>query len=107
MFVEVESRTGKRITVPHSIYNSHFKKLGYHEVAKKAASHMPLGAPVEESPSAMADESKEASLPEKPVSEWSKEEVKQFVSDRNIDTSSAKNLGDVRRIIAEYLESEG
>lgn len=46
-----------------------------------------------------------ADLITKPVSQWSKEEMQEFVKDKGIDTSKAKNVSDAKKIIAEYIDS--
>lgn len=46
-----------------------------------------------------------ADLITKPVSQWSKEEMQEFVKDKGIDTSKAKNVSDAKKIIAEYIEN--
>ncbi|MDE7424979.1 MAG: hypothetical protein K2N51_15030 [Lachnospiraceae bacterium] len=45
-------------------------------------------------------------LLEKPLSQWSNEEVKDFVKIKNIDTSGAQKVSQVRGIIKAYLEEE-
>lgn len=45
-------------------------------------------------------------LLEKPVSQWSSEEMKDFVKIKGIDTSSAQKASQVRSIIKAYLEEE-
>ena len=46
-----------------------------------------------------------AELITKPVSQWSKGEMQEFVKDNGIDTSKAKNVSDAKKIIAEYIDS--
>lgn len=45
-------------------------------------------------------------LLEKPLSQWSSEEVKDFVRIKNIDTTGAQKLSQVRGIIKNYLDEE-
>lgn len=45
-------------------------------------------------------------LLEKPLSQWSNEEVKEFVKIKGIDTSGAQKVSQVRGIIKAYLEEE-
>lgn len=45
-------------------------------------------------------------LLEKPLSQWSNEEVKEFVKIKEIDTSGAQKVSQVRGIIKAYLEEQ-
>lgn len=45
-------------------------------------------------------------LLEKPLSQWSNEEVKEFVRIKGIDTSGAQKVSQVRAIIKTYLEEQ-
>lgn len=45
-------------------------------------------------------------LLEKPLSQWSNEEVKEFVRIKGIDTSGAQKVSQVRGIIKAYLEEQ-
>lgn len=45
-------------------------------------------------------------LLEKPISQWSKEEVTSFVKEKNIDTSSAHKLSEVKDIIKKWIEEQ-
>ena len=45
-------------------------------------------------------------LLEKPLSQWSNEEVKEFVRIKGIDTSGAQKVSQVRVIIKTYLEEQ-
>lgn len=43
---------------------------------------------------------------EKPVSQWSKEEVKRFASLRQIDISGTKNVNEAKSIIKEFIDAD-
>lgn len=45
-------------------------------------------------------------LLEKPLSQWSNDEVKEFVKIKGIDTSGAQKVSQVRGIIKTYLEEQ-
>lgn len=45
-------------------------------------------------------------LLEKPLSQWSNEEIKDFVKIKGIDTSGAQKVSQVRGIIKAYLEEQ-
>lgn len=42
---------------------------------------------------------------EKPISEWTKQEVKDFAAKNEIDISGTKNVNQAKEIIKRYLES--
>lgn len=43
---------------------------------------------------------------EKPVSQWTKDEAKRFVTLKGIDTSGAKNVGEVKELIKAFLDEQ-
>ena len=43
---------------------------------------------------------------EKPLSQWSTEELKEFVRIKNIDTAGAKKTSEVRSLVKKYLEEQ-
>lgn len=43
-------------------------------------------------------------LIEKPISQWSKDEVKRFASIKEIDISGTKNAGEAKELIKKFLE---
>lgn len=43
---------------------------------------------------------------EKPISQWSKEEVKRFAALEGIDISGTKNAGEAKEIIKEFLDNK-
>lgn len=54
-----------------------------------------------------SDEEKFVSeLLEKPISQWTNDEVKEFVRIKDIDTSGAQKVSQVRGIIKSYLEEQ-
>lgn len=52
------------------------------------------------------DEVYVAELLEKPLTQWTNEEIKEFVRIKGIDTSSAAKVSQVRGIIKTYLEEQ-
>ena len=53
-----------------------------------------------------AEEAYVTELLEKPLSQWSNEEVKEFVRIKGIDTSGAKKFSQVKDIIKAYLDEQ-
>ena len=43
---------------------------------------------------------------EKPVSQWSKNEVKRFATLKGVDLSGTKNVGEAKELIKMFLEDE-
>lgn len=65
-------------------------------------------APVEEQPKApekSEDELFLEAIVEKPVSQWTKAEVKRFAGLKEIDISETKNPGEAKELIKAYLEA--
>lgn len=44
-------------------------------------------------------------MAEKPISQWTQEELKKFTEIKNIDISSAKKVSEVKEIVKHYLEN--
>lgn len=94
--ITIKSRDEKNVfQVTHGAYNTVFKNQGYEIVpkAKKTAQHksgnkMPTD-----------DERFVEELLEKPISQWSKDEVKRFVDVKGIDTTGAKSVAEVKELI--------
>ena len=99
-----------------------YKSKGYHivdgkkpkkiekEIVKEVTKEEPIEeTPVSEEPEVVDGESTEekdwvVDLLEKPISQWSKEEVASFVKEKNIDTTSAHKLGEVKDIIKKWMD---
>lgn len=111
--------------VSRGAYESQYKKLGFeivgsHKVAKtekKVAEPEKVvntSAPAtdvddedidgDENSDEDADDFEE--LLEKPLSQWSNEELKAFVNAKGIDTASAKKTSEVRSLVKKYLDDE-
>ncbi len=43
---------------------------------------------------------------EKPISQWTKEEIKRFAALKEIDISNTKNAGEAKEIIKNFLEAQ-
>lgn len=93
-------------TVTKGAFDSIFSKLGYKRVNENepAATHVAGSSVVEQ-----VDEAPEADafadLVTKPVSQWSKHELQEFVNAKGIDTSNAKTVAEVKAIVKEYIEA--
>lgn len=45
-------------------------------------------------------------IQEKPISQWSKEEVKRFASLKGVNISGTKNVGEAKSLIKDFLDSK-
>lgn len=89
------------IKVSKSAYDSIFKKKGYRLVdeAKKEKT--------EEFASDYTEEvEQEVAETEIPVSEMNKEQLMKYAEEHGIDTSSAKNVGEARKIIQKAIREQ-
>lgn len=99
-------------------FNTIYKSKGYHIIdGKNVKSVKPITEKDSEvselevkEPKRLADISSDShedwitDLIEKPVSQWTKEEVTDFVKAKNIDTSSAHKLSEVKDIIKNWID---
>lgn len=107
--------------VSRGAYEKQYKDLGFHIVGdkpekkeKKAEAPKvedipePVAEPEPDEVDAEADgeDAEIEELLEKPLSQWSNDELKLFVTAKNIDTSSAKKTSEVRAIVKKYLDDE-
>ena len=98
-FVTVE-RLKKRTRVPEKVYEKKLKKLGYKLVLEDKAE-------MEETKDEVTDEVDETEqndeLETTPISEMNKEQLVAFAKKHNIDTRSAKNVTEARKIIQKHI----
>lgn len=106
--------------VSRGAFESQYKNLGFNIVcdnstvkteSKPVETNKPVSNPtpvvnneVEEDNSEEADDFEE--LLEKPLSQWSNEELKAFVNTNDIDTSSAKKTSEVRALVKSFLDEQ-
>ena len=98
-FVTVE-RLGKRTRIPKKTYEKKFKKLGYKLVSEDKTE-------MEETKDEVTEEVDETEqndeLETTPISEMNKEQLVAFAKKHNIDTRSAKNVTEARKIIQKHI----
>ena len=98
-FVTVE-RLGKRTRIPKKVYEKKLKKLGYKLVSEDKAE-------MEETKDEVTEEVDETEqndeLETTPISEMNKEQLIAFAKKHNIDTRSAKNVTEARKIIQKHI----
>lgn len=115
----VEISNGKiRRKVTIGAYNAIYKSKGYRIVGGRrldsivvptepVATNEPVSDVVSEPVVEEVEPEWISELLEKPISQWSKEEVTSFVKEKGIDTSSARKLSEVKDIIKKWLEEQG
>lgn len=98
----------KSITVTQGAYEGIYKNLGF-EPADKVEEEVKVD-PKEKGKEGQKDDGKSENeifaeeLLEKPISEWSKDEVKRFAEIKEIDISETKNPGQAKEVIGAWLE---
>lgn len=96
------------ISVTEGAYDSYFKDQGFTVIKENNA--------VENTPTFVAPDEEENEqdegmldyineLKEKPISQWTKKEVRDFASFNNIDISETKNVGQAKEIIRDFINS--
>ncbi len=111
--------------VPYTAYESQYKKLGFRPVSDSGVEEKKDVTPVEEEHEEEdanvvvtnvaeedVDEEDDADaafvedILEKPLSQWTTDELKEFVRIKDIDTSGAKKTSEVRSIVKAFLEEQ-
>lgn len=101
-FVTVE-RLGKRTRIPKKTYEKKFKKLGYKLVLEDKTEVEETNDEVIEEVSEEVETEQDDELETTPISEMSKEQLVAFAKKHNIDTRSAKNVTEARKIIQKHI----
>lgn len=111
--------------VPYTAYELQYKKLGFRPVSDSGVEEKKDVTPVEEEHEEEdanvvvtnvaeedADEEDDVDaafvedILEKPLSQWTTDELKEFVRIKDIDTSGAKKTSEVRSIVKAFLEEQ-
>ena len=89
--------------VTEGAYKEIFSKLGYEIISGKE--EVSIETPIDVDDNAMSEEDEEFILgvEEKPISQWSKTEVKKYAELKRIDITGTKNVNEAKAIIKEYL----
>ena len=91
------------IEVTNGAFETVYKGQGYHKVAEQAVA----AAPVKDENKDAGEANPIAELEEKPISQWSKAEVKEYAEAKGIDLSGTKNVNEAKdRIKAAMSGSE-
>ena len=86
--------------VSNGAFEGIYSKQGYSKVAETIPS-APVTEPVVEK---TEDELFVENVVEKPISQWSKDEVKRFAELKEVDISGTKNAGEAKELIKVYLD---
>ena len=89
--------------VTEGAYKEIFSKLGYEIISGKE--EVSIETPIDVDDNAMSEEDIEFILgvEEKPISQWSKTEVKKYAELKRIDITGTKNVNEAKAIIKEFL----
>lgn len=93
----------KVFEVTEGAFEAFFKPNGYYiiEDAKNEPGDLLEAQDANDEPS--TDENKE--LIEKPIAQWSKDEVKNFAKENGIDISKTRNVAQAKELIKEFIDS--
>lgn len=100
----VTIKNGNNIhVVTEGAYKEIFSKLGYEIISGKE--EVSIETPIDVDDNAMSEEDEEFILgvEEKPISQWSKTEVKKYAELKRIDITGTKNVNEAKAIIKEFL----
>lgn len=100
----VTIKNGNNIhVVTEGAYKEVFSKLGYEIISGKE--EVSIETPIDVDDNAMSEEDMEFILgvEEKPISQWSKTEVKKYAELKRIDITGTKNVNEAKAIIKEFL----
>lgn len=86
--------------VSNGAFEGIYSKQGYNKVAETIP-NVPVTELVVEK---TKDELFVESIVEKPISQWSKDEVKRFAELKEVDISGTKNAGEAKELIKAYLD---
>lgn len=106
--------------VSRGAFDKQFKHLGFWPVDDEAVDEVkqtsapkkvdaPIDEPEEDVDGEDGEEDADAfveELLEKPISQWNKQEVKDFAAAKGIDLKGTKNANEAKEIIKKYLEDE-
>ena len=89
--------------VTEGAYKEIFSKLGYEIISGKE--EVSIETPIDMDDNTMSEEEMDFILgvEEKPISQWSKTEVKKYAELKRIDITGTKNVNEAKAIIKEFL----
>lgn len=100
----VTIKNGNNIhVVTEGAYKEIFSRLGYEIISGKE--EVSIETPIDMDDNTMSEEEMNFILgvEEKPISQWSKAEVKKYAELKRIDITGTKNVNEAKAIIKEFL----
>ena len=100
----VTIKNGNNIhVVTEGAYKEIFSRLGYEIISGKE--EVSIETPIDMDDNTMSEEEMDFILgvEEKPISQWSKAEVKKYAELKRIDITGTKNVNEAKAIIKEFL----
>lgn len=100
----VTIKNGNNIhVVTEGAYKEIFSRLGYEIISGKE--EISTETPIDMDDNTMSEEDMEfiLGIEEKPISQWSKTEVKKYAELKRIDITGTKNVNEAKAIIKEFL----
>lgn len=88
--------------VTRGAFDGIYSHQGYHILDEKNTKHHAK----EKNPEKSENETFVESVLEKPISQWSKDEVKRFAAIKEIDISGTKNANEAKDIIKSFIDAE-
>ncbi len=89
--------------VTRGAFDGIYSRQGYTIIDEKNAAS---DIEVTNAPEKTDDEKFLDEIVEKPISQWSKEEVKRFAVLKSIDITGTKNAGEAKEIIKDFIEAD-
>lgn len=104
----VKITNGKDVfEVTRGAFDGIYSRQGFKIVGEdKPAKNNSNGGNNDLPPELTEDEKFLAEIVEKPISQWSKEEIKRFASLKEIDITGTKNANEAKELIKEFLEND-
>lgn len=92
--------------VSRGAYESIFQKQGYSIIADAEAEAIEDNNDAEATEHAEHVDKDAEALVEKPISQWTKNEVKNFIAKKGIDVSGITSFNEVKDRVRKYIEEE-
>lgn len=99
----VKITNGKDVfEVTRGAFDGIYSRQGYHIINENKT----VSNQIPKAPEKTEDEKFLEEIVEKPISQWSKEEIKRFAALKEIDITGTKNANEAKEIIKEFLEAD-
>ena len=92
--------------VTRGAFDGIYSRQGYVILNENEAVEAVLDASAVDAPEKTEDEKFIDEIIEKPISQWSKDEVKRFAALKEIDITGTKNANEAKEIIKSFIEAD-